>query len=619
MAGTGPHSNSLPCVACILLWGIFVKNNKGQVCFRAIVLLGLLPLVACIASAPGSGGGQQQPIQVTVTASVKLPASVPVDTTNAPSTIQFGATLTGTSNQAVTWGAPTLGTGSTSSASGSGLGTIDSNGLYTAPTTIPDCPAGVTPCELQVVITATSQANTSYSGQALVNIHVIITMTPPSDTIGQGAYLQFTTNIVGTGNQAVNWQAACTACASGQGGGSVDPNNAGLYIAPPFQQGVSTPQTVTVSATSSFDPTQVASAVVTVDQSDPLGSATPGTAGGAEIPCPTFGGGLAGATCYQINTSCDQVADYSVYLKVNTPTNPLGTVLFGTGSGGSALYDYDSPDFFYMDGGGNTVNGGLTVVQGVLSAGYTTVQISFGSPFNTGSNAVNGWLQGPGGVRHLACRYATVAQWVYENIHNSSTTKAFCATANSGGSGALGYALSEYGLNSIFNMMEPTSGPVMTRLDLGCSPQGSNSYGGTTACANPPNLDMSYSPGSDGTAGIIDTAYQSVGSDTPTLCSDGVNGVTSANFLRFESDSIDFSPSKSPALPISGTTLNVLFGGQDGSNAVGQGEWWWKSVGPPPTQACEPNAPHAIPADPTGAGAAQIVTDIQNLCVVPAK
>jgi hypothetical protein len=131
---------------------------------------------------------------------------------------------------------------------------------------------------------------------------------------------------------------------------------------------------------------------------------------------------------------------------------------------------------------------------------------------------------------------------------------------------------------------------------------------------------LSYSVGAetgDGTAGIIDTAYQSVGSSTPTLCSDGVNGITSLNTLLFESDSIEYSPSKAPPLPISSaTTVKVLFGGQDTSNAVPQGETWWSAVGPKPTQACVQTAPHAIPADPTGAGATQIVNDITTLCVL---
>jgi hypothetical protein len=577
---------------------------KNQAWSRAIVLLSLLPLAGCVASAPGSGGGGQKQILVAVS---PTPQSVAVGAIQ-----QFTAASTNTTNQSVTW-TLALSPNSNSPASASQLGSISSTGLYTAPTTVPACAAGVTPCEIQLAVTATSQADTTAVGQALANVHITIALSPTADTIGQGANLQFTTAITGTpgsSSNSVNWQAVCSACASGQGGGSFDPNNQGLFISAPFEQGVSTPQTITVTATSAFDPTQVAQATVTEDQTDPLGTISSGS---GEIPCPTFGGGLTASdgtmACYQLNTICDQAAPYSVYLKVNAPASSVGTVIFGTGSGGSALYDFAMPEFFYTDSNGVNTNGGLAVVQNIFNAGFTTVQVSFGSPFNNAAGAVNGWLQGPGGVRHLACRYATVANWTYQNIHNSSTTEPFCATGNSGGSGAIGYALSEYGLNSIFTGVELTSGPVMTRLDVGCSPPGTLNYGGTTACANPPT-DMSYSPGASGTASIIDTAYQSVGSTTPTLCSDGVTGANQNNFLRFESDSIDFSPSKSPALPISGTRINLVFGGLDSSNAVPQGEWWWKSVGPTPTQNCVADAPHAIPAAASGDGATQIVNDL---------
>jgi hypothetical protein len=603
-------------------------NSNYRHGFRVILLSAVLPLAACIAHAPdsgGGGGGGSQPLTVTVSPS---PNILPVST-SAPSTVQLAASVSPSgTNQAVTWGDPTLSANSTSTATGSGLGTITPDGLYTAPTTIPTCPAGITQCELQVVATATSVANPAYSGQTLINVHVVVTVTPTNiTTIGQGANLQFTSTVTGTSNEAINWFAACTSgCASGQGGGSFDPNNAGLYIAPPFGQGVTTGQPVNITGTSDFDQTQVATVNITVMPSDPLGVAIPSTAAGAQLSSCPNSGGLGGATCYQVNTSCDGVADYSVYLKVNAPAGtPNGTVIFGTGSGGSALYDSDEPDFFYNNG---TTNGGLAVVQGVLNAGYTTVQISFGSPFDSTPGTENGWLQGPGGVRRLACRYATVANWVYQNIHNANPGAPFCATGNSGGAGAIGYAVFNYGLDTIFAMIETTSGPPMTRIDLGCSAPGSNSYGGKTACTSPPpsNLDMSYSVGSqsgDGTAGIIDTAYQSVGATSPTPCSDGVNGISTTNGLRFQSDSIDYAPSKSPAIPIpdSLTTVNVVFGGDDGSNAVPQGETWWASIGaipaqPKPNQACVQDAPHAIPAAPSGDGVTQIVNDITSLCKV---
>jgi hypothetical protein len=187
---------------------------------------------------------------------------------------------------------------------------------------------------------------------------VVIAASPSQ--IGAGANYQFTATVVGiSGSQGVNWAVPTVS------GGTID--STGLYISPSTG---TFPVSVTVTATSQADSTVTASASLTITPTDPLG-----TAQGAVIACPTFSGGLpnSSSTCYQVNTSCPGVADFSAYLKVNQPTaTPLGTVLFGTGSGGDALYDNDPPDFF-----NGSTNGGLAVVQSVLDAGYTTVQITF--------------------------------------------------------------------------------------------------------------------------------------------------------------------------------------------------------------------------------------------------
>ena len=130
----------------------------------------------------------------------------------------------------------------------------------------------------------------------------------------------------------------------------------------------------------------------------------------------------------------------------------LGTVTYNTGTDGNGLYE-------------SIFTFGSTAVQNVLNAGFTTVQIDWGTPFNT--NQPDGWVLGPGGTLAAACRYATVTQWIYSNIQNN-TSLPYCATANSGGAGALAYALSQYNSGSILSMAEVTSGPPAGRLDWGC-------------------------------------------------------------------------------------------------------------------------------------------------------
>jgi hypothetical protein len=96
----------------------------------------------------GTGTAAPQAVLVAVT-----PTTV---STTAGTNQQFAASVAGTSNTAVTWTAS--GTGCT----GTTCGTISSNGLYTAPATVPS-PAIVT-------ITATSVSDTSKSASAAVTI-----------------------------------------------------------------------------------------------------------------------------------------------------------------------------------------------------------------------------------------------------------------------------------------------------------------------------------------------------------------------------------------------------------------------------------------------------------------
>jgi hypothetical protein len=295
-------------------------------------------------------------------------------------------------------------------------------------------------------------------------------------------------------------------------------------------------------------------------------------------------------------------------LKVYTPTAaPVGTVLFGVGTGGSGLYE--DPNTGYADGS--------TTVGNILNAGFNTVQVSFGAPFDQGSTP-RGWLTGPGGVRRLACRYATVADWVYKhptiiNPNVVATTSApMCATGNSGGSAALVYAAYEYGLDSELAMIEPTSGPVMSRIDQGCSPCSSSAQGNVCpGSTNNPNLCYESAD-----ATIIDEAYQSPGASTPTPCTDARNGNpgTGAQAL-FLSDSILYSAGNSVSMP--NTRFKMLLADDDTSNAVPQATVFEglvqpSSSSPNPLYQCLPNVQHDIPSYLSGAQ--QIASDIIQYC-----
>src|SRR5690348_12307392 len=62
-----------------------------------------------------------------------------------------------------------------------------------------------------------------------------------------------------------------------------------------------------------------------------------GTVTATNITCKS--GGMTGATCKQLTVTCPGVANVFAYLKINTPSSPKGSVLYGTGTGGNGLYD----------------------------------------------------------------------------------------------------------------------------------------------------------------------------------------------------------------------------------------------------------------------------------------
>jgi hypothetical protein len=118
-------------------------------------------------------------------------------------TQQFTPTLTGTINTRVAW---------TLSPS---IGTVDGNGVYTAPATISSAQT--------VTVTATSAADTTKSASATVNlIPVAVSLGPATVTMGASQTQQFTASVSGAANGAVTWSL----------NPAVGTINNGLYTAP---------------------------------------------------------------------------------------------------------------------------------------------------------------------------------------------------------------------------------------------------------------------------------------------------------------------------------------------------------------------------------------------------
>jgi len=193
---------------------------------KATHLLLIVLMTVGLASCGGGSQAQQQVRQSAPLAVTVSPSSAVMD---QGATQQFTATVTGSTNTAVTW-----------SVQESGGGTITNVGLYTAPNT-----AGT------FHVVATSQADPSKSAVATVTLPVVaVSVSPSSTTLDQGATQPFTATVTGSTNTAVTWGVQEAS------GGSV--TAAGLYTSP------NTAGTFHVVATSQADPSKTAVATVTV-------------------------------------------------------------------------------------------------------------------------------------------------------------------------------------------------------------------------------------------------------------------------------------------------------------------------------------------------------------------
>jgi hypothetical protein len=236
--------------------------------------------------------------------------------------VQFTASVTNTSNTAVTWSVNGIAGGNLSA------GTISSNGLYTAPEDLPQ-PAGAT-------ISATSQADDSVSASAAVTISsdITISVTPATASVELGASEPFAASVAGSvhPNLAVTWSV------SGCSGMCGSVTLAGVYTAP---QVLPSPASVVLAAQSVADPSKTATAAIAVtshftfavsgaNSVNTGATATytatltpvPGSNPSAAISWSVLGAGCSGAACGTITAGGSATAVY----QAPSSAPPAGTV-----------------------------------------------------------------------------------------------------------------------------------------------------------------------------------------------------------------------------------------------------------------------------------------------------
>jgi hypothetical protein len=299
----------------------------------------------------------------------------------------------------------------------------------------------------------------------------------------------------------------------------------------------------------------------------------------AGVKCPQEVHPLAGI-CYSMIVSTPGAPPLpgTIVKVVPSTGNSLGTIVLTVGDQGTELYEMA---FTY----------GKYLVQNLTASGYTVAQVVWPSP--------NGWVGGGSGLVTLSGRYVAVVNWVQQNVQMPGT--AFCATGNSAGAGLNAYAMSDWGMDQVFNFVEFTSGPPFADVSQGCIPAlGEN---GTNACNTSYHLRTTYSL--DEANILFDPAYGN------NDCSDNIKRHGFAGADQFADDSL-----------IDGNLNYAIFtiirlGTQDNEEAATPQAGLFNTMLQSPHMLACSVAPHEI-AD-TISGANDIMGDMLTYCKLPSK
>ena len=159
---------------------------------------------------------------LTIVAVVSVLLSISPMSADVPTggTQPFTASITGTSNTALTW--DLSGTGCSGSSCGT-LSTSTLSAVYSAPTVAPS------PAIVSVIAISVADPTKSASANITIVPTVVVTVSPANTSVAAGSTQQFAASVTGTSNTAVTWTVSGINC-SGTACGTI--SSSGLYSAP---------------------------------------------------------------------------------------------------------------------------------------------------------------------------------------------------------------------------------------------------------------------------------------------------------------------------------------------------------------------------------------------------
>jgi hypothetical protein len=262
-------------------------------------------------------------------------------------------------------------------------------------------------------------------------------------------------------------------------------------------------------------------------------------------------------------------------------------------------YGYEAPTLPYkgtivaLSGGGGTtpssVPGSEAQMLGVyLSDGFEIVQVKWGSDWEDQADAYPPFSYG--NIQYAACRPAGLLHFVYTSTAaNGANPVLFqpgggmCAQGTSAGSAAIVYVLSWYGAGygstGYIDNVELVSGPVLSRVDLGCEvPVASN----VTVCQGSPGCKMASGVQPWSVTPEYNDGYEKGPRQWSNIgaCANGINENTSAwnsdwNAMSILSSSITSQQLSYPSTSMSSWLCGSVYQNQAPMNNSSSQGWFF--------------------------------------------
>jgi len=293
-------------------------------------------------------------------------------------TLQYAASVTGTSVQTVTW--------SLSPA----VGVISSAGLYTAPASLS------TPINITVIARSTMDTTKSATAALVVSPAIGLSVSPSSGTVQSGQTLQINATVTGASNPSVLWSIA-------SGAGTV--SSSGVYTAP---AGLSAQTSAIVRATSVADTTKRAEASLTVVP-DVQVSVTPGTASLPAGGNQQFSAAVSGTTnqgvVWTISPPVGTISSRGLYKPPTSISTPAAVTVRATSivdtakSGTAAVTIQPAPAVSVLVTPTTaSVNAGGSVQLGATVSGSTNTGVTWNVSPAVGTVSASGLYVAPASV-----------------------------------------------------------------------------------------------------------------------------------------------------------------------------------------------------------------------------